>query len=298
MAAMLIAAAQRARAKAEQEQVSTIPPLIHGCADFCGAKAEALQAEKDSTAAGSAADLEAQSQAAEVAEAAAAKEKEEAEQAAKEAEEAEAALEAAKASGDEAATAAAEAKAVEARAKAEQEAVSTAPRCYSWLVVVVHLIWLCLLTLNCVLQAEADAAESNAALEEAARKKAEEEAINTQAEAKDCAARQARQNGPALEDLEEIGLLGAGTFGSVSLVKYSGKFQALKALSKAHIVDTENEDSVMREKEVAGPAVAAVVCDVRRAGDGEAYALVVYDIDSNLQDLYESVFSDACMSRR
>ena len=37
-----------------------------------------------------------------------------------------------------------------------------------------------------------------------------------------------------------------------------------------------------------------MVCDVRRASDGEAYALVVYDIDmnidSNLQDLYESVF--------
>ena len=54
------------------------------------------------------------------------------------------------------------------------------------------------------------------------------------------------------EDLESIGVLGAGTFGMVSLVKHGAGVYALKQLSKAHIVDSENQESVMREKEVCG----------------------------------------------
>ena len=55
-----------------------------------------------------------------------------------------------------------------------------------------------------------------------------------------------------LAELEHLGLLGAGTFGAVSLVKHSSSscIFALKRLSKAHIVDSENEESVTREKQV------------------------------------------------
>jgi len=54
-----------------------------------------------------------------------------------------------------------------------------------------------------------------------------------------------------LESLTTIGILGIGAFGSVSLVKSkAGDIFALKKLSKAHIIDTENEENVMREKQV------------------------------------------------
>ena len=40
----------------------------------------------------------------------------------------------------------------------------------------------------------------------------------------------------ALRDLRVIGQLGSGAFGQVSLVRYEGRYYALKALSKAHVL--------------------------------------------------------------
>lgn len=51
-------------------------------------------------------------------------------------------------------------------------------------------------------------------------------------------------------DLEEAGLLGKGSFGTVNLVKHkrTGKTYALKAVGKAHIVRTKQEEHTMNEK--------------------------------------------------
>jgi hypothetical protein len=41
-----------------------------------------------------------------------------------------------------------------------------------------------------------------------------------------------------LEDLKHVAMLGSGAFGRVTLVQYEGRYYALKALSKAHVVQT------------------------------------------------------------
>mmetsp|Transcript_17988 Transcript_17988/g.35161 ORF Transcript_17988/g.35161 Transcript_17988/m.35161 type:complete len:804 (+) Transcript_17988:50-2461(+) len=53
-----------------------------------------------------------------------------------------------------------------------------------------------------------------------------------------------------LADLEESGLLGKGSFGVVNLVKHksTGKTYALKAVGKAHVVRTKQEEHTMNEK--------------------------------------------------
>jgi hypothetical protein len=41
-----------------------------------------------------------------------------------------------------------------------------------------------------------------------------------------------------LEDSKHVAMLGSGAFGRVTLVQYEGRYYALKALSKAHVVQT------------------------------------------------------------
>ena len=41
-----------------------------------------------------------------------------------------------------------------------------------------------------------------------------------------------------MEDLKHVAMLGSGAFGRVTLVQYEGRYYALKALSKAHVVQT------------------------------------------------------------
>ncbi|KAI7838861.1 hypothetical protein COHA_007362 [Chlorella ohadii] len=53
-----------------------------------------------------------------------------------------------------------------------------------------------------------------------------------------------------LEDLKHVACLGAGAFGKVTLVQYDGKYYALKALSKAHVVQTGLQEHIKREKAV------------------------------------------------
>jgi CRP-like cAMP-binding protein len=54
----------------------------------------------------------------------------------------------------------------------------------------------------------------------------------------------------AFEDLKKLAILGAGTFGRVSLVQHrsSGAVYALKAMSKSHIVQNKQQRNVMQEK--------------------------------------------------
>lgn len=64
-------------------------------------------------------------------------------------------------------------------------------------------------------------------------------------------------------DLQHVAILGAGAFGRVSLVKYEGKCYALKALSKAHVVQSGLSTHIKREKalqvEFASPFLVSLV---------------------------------------
>ena len=51
-----------------------------------------------------------------------------------------------------------------------------------------------------------------------------------------------------LGDLRHVAVLGAGAFGRVTLVAYEGQHYALKALSKAHVVQTGLQEHIKRER--------------------------------------------------
>ena len=55
-----------------------------------------------------------------------------------------------------------------------------------------------------------------------------------------------------MEELERVGLLGCGGFGTVTLEQHkkTRKTYALKVLSKSYIVKTRMEKGVMREKQI------------------------------------------------
>lgn len=55
-----------------------------------------------------------------------------------------------------------------------------------------------------------------------------------------------------LGDFEEIALLGAGAFGRVTLVRYDGKYYALKALSKSHVIQSGLANHIKRERALMG----------------------------------------------
>ena len=64
-------------------------------------------------------------------------------------------------------------------------------------------------------------------------------------------------------DLQHVAILGAGAFGRVSLVKYEGKCYALKALNKAHVVQSGLSNHIKREKalqiDFASPFLVSLV---------------------------------------
>jgi len=56
--------------------------------------------------------------------------------------------------------------------------------------------------------------------------------------------------GCGLDDLSIVGTLGKGSFGHVELVKYDNDYYALKSVSKAHVVELEQEEHIINEKRV------------------------------------------------
>ena len=84
-----------------------------------------------------------------------------------------------------------------------------------------------------------------------------------------------------LEDLQLIGTLGVGGFGSVRLVAAGGRSYALKCLNKNHIVTTGQQEHVLGEKDI----LMSIHCPfiVRRVADDSISHVGVYSISRHNQ---------------